>query len=451
MKKTRMISVIAASLLTATVVFTGCGGGGSSEATSSSSSVSSSVSSSAPASSSSSTTSSTSSTCLPGQPCGGSSSSAPSVKSVKVSDGYVLGAMVVCGAHQAVATSIAGEYEFDVASCPANIAAQNGYIDVNDNGSLDAGEPGAPKMEAPADYSNVTPYTTLIAHGMTPAEVAAAFGLPADTNFDIAIPESQDPNFVKNAVLLSAMLSYIERQAGTRGILPTPGSGAPTSSTSSSSVSSSSEETGGGEESSASALTLDTLVQKLKSGLTIEDILPKVLMPLKQALDNGTATPDQYDDVAASFLKEYNGEYNPTSSSTSSSSAQSSSASQGGQSGGGILPTPGNGGIVTGGETFPSVGIGATSSTISSSMSSSNSSASSEGGMLPTPSSSPMPVSSSSESSSSSSSAPSTPPTPSLSSSSSSSSAPSTPPTPSLGGSSSSSAPTPTTEETPGA
>ena len=330
-----MISVIAASLLTATVVFTGCGGGGasvsssssssvsssssSSVSSSSSSSVSSSSSSSAPASSSSS--SSTSSTCLPGQPCGGSSSSssAPTIKTVKVSDGYVLQATVKCketngsDIAQAVATNNPGEYQFaDVASCPV-LCAKDGVIDANANGQVDAGEPYAPKMTAPGSYANINPYTVLIQNGMTPAEVAAAFNLPADTNFDIAIPESS-ADVRKNAVLLSAILSYIEKNSGgdiRSGAFPGLGNDDSSVSSTSSSV-----------VSSSSILTFPDLIASFKSGKTIEDILaelPESIRQLKEELDQ-VADPEEYDQKAVNIIAQFNGAYSESSSSNESSS-----------------------------------------------------------------------------------------------------------------------------------
>ena len=345
MKKTRMISVIAASLLTATVVFTGCGGGGASVSSSSSSSVSSSSSSSTHTSSSSS--SSTSSACLPGQPCGSSSSSssAPAIKTVKVSDGYVLQAIVKCKESngsdiaQAVATDNPGEYQFaDVATCPV-LCAKNGVIDVDANGQVNAGEPYAPKMTAPGSYANINPYTVLIQNGMTPAEVAAAFNLPADTNFDIAIPESS-ADVRKNAVLLSAILSYIEKNSGgdiRSGAFP----GLGNEDSSNSSISSS-------MVSSSSILTLSDLVAALKSGKTIEDILaelPESIRQLKEELDQVT-DPEEYDQKAVNIIVQFNGAYSESSSSSESSSGSDcipgtpcgSSSSQASSSSAGAFP-----------------------------------------------------------------------------------------------------------------
>ena len=345
MRKTRMISVIAASLLTATVVFTGCGGGGSSATTqtSSASSVSSS------ASSQSSTTTSggaASSQCLPGQDCESTSSSAAAVKKVIVSDGYVLGATVKCKTGEnepvGVATANPGEYELNVAECAAKLCAKDGFIDVNDNNKIDSGEPKAPKMTAPGSYTNINPYTTLIANGMTPAEVAEAFGLDANTSFDTPVPESTDAAFVKNAVLLSAMLSYIEAKssANTKGMLPLPGTDTGTIESSSSTQNTSSEESS--SSTSATPSSIEELIQALRSGKSIEDLLPPELEELPGKLSN--VTPDKADDVAAPFIAKFNGAY----SENASSSAEASE--------GGILPVPGDTTQTTTGEPTSSVG-----------------------------------------------------------------------------------------------
>ncbi len=234
--KLRTLSIVAASMLGATLVMTGCGGGGSSTPT--------------------------------------------AVKKVIVSDGYVLEATVKCKTGgiepTATATNRAGEYELPIAECaaPAYLCARDGYIDVNDNGQVDVGEPKAPKMTAPGDYTNINPYTTLIQGGMTPEEVAQAFGLPANTNFDVAIPEVQDKDFVKNAIVLSALLAQIVPDDTTRAL---------------------------------DGLTLQTLVQELKSGKTIDEILPPELKNLQQELDN--VDVDAMDSVAATYIKEYTGAY----------------------------------------------------------------------------------------------------------------------------------------------
>ncbi len=386
MRKTRMISVIAASLLTATVVFTGCGGGGSSSTTTQSSSASS-VSSTASSQSSTTTSGGAASSqqCLPGQDCGATSSSEAAVKKVIVSDGYVLGATVKCKTGEneptAIATANPGEYEFNVAQCPAHLCAKDGFIDVNDNNSIDAGEPKAPRMTAPGSYTNINPYTTLIANGMTPAEVAEAFGLDANTNFDTPVPESTDAAFVKNAVLLSAMLSYIESCSSTRGMLPVPGTDAEAAPSSTSAQQNSTPASAPATTSNTGSApcTLADLIQALKGGNSIEDLLPAELKELPTKLSS--VSPDKADDVAAPFIARLNGAYE-----AASSSSQASSASTGGATEGEILPTPEDtGSVELPGQPAHPAPSSSSEATSSSEASSSEGTSSSEGGLLPTP------------------------------------------------------------------
>ena len=277
-----MISVIAASLLTATVVFTGCGGGGSTVTTVGG------------------TSSSTA-----------SSSSAPSVKLVRVSDGYVLDATVKCktGDNEpvAVATNHPGEYEFSMAECPANLCAKDGYIDVNNDGMLNQGEPKAPTMTAPGSYSNINPFTTLIVQGMTPAEVAQAFGLET-TNFDIAIPEASDV-VRKKAIELSIFLAYLEskQQATTKACLPGQDCG----------------------DTTTEITSLADLVAALKSGKTFEEVVPADIMPTIEEIESAP-TADEAEMKAAKVLAELNGCYEceATSSSEESSSSEATSSSE---------------------------------------------------------------------------------------------------------------------------
>ena len=295
MRKTRMISVIAASLLTATVVFTGCGGGGSSTTPASSSSAA-------------------------------SSSSTPTVtvKKVKVSDGYVLQATVKCkdangnDVAQAVATQTPGEYEFSLTNgCPV-LCAKDGYIDVNNNGAVDQGEPKAPKMGAPGTYSNVNLFTTLIANGLTPAEVAQAFGLPANTNFDVAIPEASNDMKIK-AYQLSIVLSYLQTQATTKACLP--GQPCDETTTSSSEATSSSQ-------APVTVNTLEDLIAALKSGKTFNDVIPQDVQDAVNAVESAGSAEDA-EKKAADFLAKNNGCYECGSSSSSNETSGGGTSSEG--------------------------------------------------------------------------------------------------------------------------
>jgi|GEM_PF-4615048 len=260
-----------------------------------------------------------------------SSSSADGKKKVIVSDGYVLGARVICASSpesEALPTQTPGEYEFSFLQCFKNMGAKDGVIDINDNGVMDAGEPKAPTMMAPGSYSNINPYTTLIAKGMEPLEVADAFGLAADTDFDTPVPESQDPDFVKNAVILSAMLAYIDSKSPieVRGSLPVPHDDLITSS---SSISSSqqiySSSSSSDEAQQRPVMTLTALVQALRDGRSIESILPPELKELPQKLQD--ADIKEADDIAASYIAKFTGTYEGSSSSSSSSVSEGANTS----------------------------------------------------------------------------------------------------------------------------
>ena len=300
MKKARMISVIAASLLTATVVFTGCGGGGSSTCTTCSSSSSEATSS--------------------------SSSVQPTVKVVKVSDGYVLAATVKCKdvqgnevAGPAAATNNPGEYELSLTSeCPI-LCARDGYIDVNANGQLDNGEPKAPKMTAPGTYSNINPYTTLIQHGAEVSKLISAFDLSADTNFDVAIPEASDAVRIK-AIELSVYLSYLQNKqnATTKACLP--GQPCDEGSSESSETSESSSET------TNNIASLADFVAALNAGKSFNELIPEDIQPIINEIENATS-PEEAEQKASTFLATTNGCYGECESSSSSETTSSSEES----------------------------------------------------------------------------------------------------------------------------
>jgi len=333
MKKTRMISVIAASLLTATVVFTGCGGGGSSTTASNGSGASSSAS---------------------------SSSSQVTIKTVKVSDGYVFQATVKCQDEQgndiaqAIATQNPGEYEFSLSSSCSVLVATDGYIDTNANNQLDQGEPKAPTMMAPGSYSNINPFTMLIQKGMTPQEVASAFNLQT-ADFDIAIPEAS-LEVQKAAIKLAVVLSYFEnsQSSNTRDCLP----GTPCDN-----GSSSSEEAADANQ-PATIASLDDFIAALKSGKKFDEVVPQDVQTVVDNIENAT-TYMEAEQQAKEFLASINGCYGECGSSSSEATSSSEASSTGGT---GAFPGE------TGSETSNS------SETSSSSEATSSSEASSTGG-----------------------------------------------------------------------
>ena len=275
MKKT--ISVIAASLLTATVVFTGCGGGGSTTSISSSSiSSSSSV-------ISSSSSSSTGTTCLPGQACDSSSSATPTPYQVTVADGYILNATVTSGDQTAIAIA-PGKYEFADKTKVTNVIVSVGGInDLNENNQADAGEPTAPTMKAPAGYANVNAFTTLMLVGnLTEQEIInyynTVYGLNLTTlDFD---PVQADVNTKAEAVALTYILKVAENNGEIRATDALPDlSGSTTSTTSSA------------ESSSTTVSVIESLINAVKNALPLENALPAteaaIIADIKKGMKEG--------------------------------------------------------------------------------------------------------------------------------------------------------------------
>jgi hypothetical protein len=104
-------------------------------------------------------------------------------------DGYVSGATVVCDTNgngvqdageASTTTNATGDFSFSPA-CGASIFASGGT-------NVDTGLPLVGLLKAPAGATMVTPLTTLVASGMTTAQVAEALGLPAGTNVTTADP-----------------------------------------------------------------------------------------------------------------------------------------------------------------------------------------------------------------------------------------------------------------------
>ena len=307
MRKSRMISIIAASMLTATVVFTGCGGGGGSSSLVASSSSSS------------------------------SSSITPQItpKTVKVSDWWINGATVVCGGNTAVAKATIGHYEFDIENCPANMVSTGGYSDTNRDGAISNGDLKAPKMEAPANYNNINAFTTFIAKGVAPAQLANALGLPADTNFDVAVPEASD-QIQRIAPVVTALLAALEAKTITRSIFPGDDSSEEVAKQSSclpgqpcTSSSTGNEESSAATSSTPNILTMAMVVAGFNAGKTLNDFLPQELLALKSTLESAEAGSN-YELLAAPTVKKYTGIYGESTTSSSVSSSVSSTVTSGG-------------------------------------------------------------------------------------------------------------------------
>lgn len=123
--------------------------------------------------------------------CGGGGGTAPgeypnpdNTSSTGVAvDGYLSGATVLCDSNgngvadsgeQAVGTSRAGSFVFEP-ECTSGLVAYGGT-------SVDTGLAFVGAIRSPGGATVISPLTTLLAAGLTPAQVLSAFGLPADTD-----------------------------------------------------------------------------------------------------------------------------------------------------------------------------------------------------------------------------------------------------------------------------
>ncbi len=160
--KKQWYSVVAATALAASFTMSGCGSSGGSSG--SSSSVASSTSSNA-----------------------SSSSAGPVI--VKVSDAYVLSANVTAGSAQAIEVGN-GDYEFNT-SISGTLMAEGGANDIDGDGNATAADPKAPTLKAPEGYTNINPFTTLVANGVADVNTtfpnAAAYPTQSGMQFDFDV------------------------------------------------------------------------------------------------------------------------------------------------------------------------------------------------------------------------------------------------------------------------
>ena len=133
MANKQILSIVAASVIAASFTFTGCGSSSSTSSSSSSSSTSSS-----------------------------SSSVAPGATIVRVSDAYVLEALVQAGDKTFTTYIDKGQYEIAEANVTGALVASGGVNDANGNEIAETGESNAPTLKAPSGYANMNPYTTMM-------------------------------------------------------------------------------------------------------------------------------------------------------------------------------------------------------------------------------------------------------------------------------------------------
>lgn len=176
MKKTQIVSMVAALLLAQSFVLSGCGGGGSSEGASSSDPAA--VNGSGASSSTMNSTASSSDAASGGN----ASSDADSVSgvavpvTVRVATLYpVVDATVVADDKQALVVGD-GTYEFGRSVDGAlGIVAKGGVVDLNGNGLPDHGEPYAPEFRASSGSEVLNPFTTLLANGMSSDAITGTY------------------------------------------------------------------------------------------------------------------------------------------------------------------------------------------------------------------------------------------------------------------------------------
>jgi hypothetical protein len=224
MANKQVLSVVAASILAASMTFTGCGSSSSSSkpVVSSSSSM---------GTSSSNTTSSAGTSSSSSSDSNGSvsSSSAPTMTSVVVSDAYIINATVKVGDTALIAAG-AGTYESAEVLTGA-ITVTDGVNDLNANGMVDSSDGNnsdydvvAVKMQAPAGYENVNPFTTLNVMGMKNMATTFPTAAAIDAGYDFDVVANTTLDLAKE-VLIAALTvqANTPTNAAASRILPEPG------------------------------------------------------------------------------------------------------------------------------------------------------------------------------------------------------------------------------------
>jgi hypothetical protein len=150
--------------------------------------------------------------------CGGGGYQAPSTTSGKSLDGYLNAATVLCDTNNngiadagetTVPTNDIGDFVFSPA-CASTLVSSGGT-------STDTGVIFTGMTKAPAGSAFITPLTTLMAGGLTAAQVAAALGLPLGTDVTRI-----DPMLLANFDLQKKTLAIqqiIQQAANTMGAL----------------------------------------------------------------------------------------------------------------------------------------------------------------------------------------------------------------------------------------
>ena len=124
---------------------------------------------------------------------------------------YVLEASLLKGS-EPFNTSNGGVYTWDNTTLE-DFTSSKGAVDTNENGMADAQDPIAPNMKAKAGYKNINPFTTLEAYGMTLNAINAKYGTTlTSTDFDLS---NEDIALYKAAAKASLEIAYAQSNGGT--------------------------------------------------------------------------------------------------------------------------------------------------------------------------------------------------------------------------------------------
>ncbi len=119
---------------------------------------------------------------------------------------YVLEANLLKGT-EAYNTSNSGTYTWNN-TVLADFSSSMGAVDTNENGMADAEDPKAPDMKAKAGYTNINPFTTLEANGLTVDEINSHYGIALEsTDIDLS---TADLNVYQAAAKVTLELAYTQ-------------------------------------------------------------------------------------------------------------------------------------------------------------------------------------------------------------------------------------------------
>ena len=124
---------------------------------------------------------------------------------------YVFEAQLLKGS-ESFTTSNGGVYTWNNTSLAA-FSSTKGAVDINENGMADAQDPIAPNMKAKAGYKNINPFTTLEAYGMSLDAMNSKYGTTlTSTDFDLT---QKDIALYKAGAKATIEIAYAQSNGGT--------------------------------------------------------------------------------------------------------------------------------------------------------------------------------------------------------------------------------------------